>query len=459
MYTKPLMNRKKIYPALILIIAMAASCKTFFWKKSETNVPPLVPGSPDRIPEFMVKPGVPEYGLPFSAENIFFRHHLEKLSKKKIWLVTNPSGIGRKPLALFRTLTKIDCTILGFLALEHGIFGVEEDFSHSKDFSLMKTGDGNPDRHADYAALQKSIQMQNWNLYKLSKSELAELLSKADYILFDVGDVGIRCYTYTTILKRILDVLHGDKLPAKLLLIDHANPVGYLGAGGPGLKEGYGSFVGEMPIPLYHGLTIAELANYYQKSFAPGAGLELVLLEKYYRNLVPSDYEIWKPTSPNLPSLEAVVNYQALVFLEGINVSVGRGTSGPFLYVGAPFIDPEKLIEMPQLTKTGVQLTEVYFTPAASVYKGKLCSGIKIRPLPNFKPVHFIFELLKALFTQFPESVHWLGSGRILHVDKLWGSEDLRTAVDKKLDYSAFRSLFEADEEKWKFGLEKWYLY
>lgn len=395
-----------------------------------------------------------------SGEKVFWEKYLPRLRNKKVWLVTNPSGIGARPVRLRHRFRQNGVNLLGYLALEHGVLGVEEDFqkkARGRTKPLRGKIQGRPVRFPP---------LDLYNLYRLPAASLRARLAEAEAVILDVGEVGIRVYTYTTILKRLLDGISKNRASdpsrrTRLVVIDHFNPVAAWGAGGPFVKPGFSSFVGEYPMPLYHGMTMGELAHMYKSRHAPLALLTIIRVPGFHRDRPPHAYwgkVHWRPTSPNLPGLESVINYQALVMLEGINVSVGRGTSGPFLYVGAPFLDPEQIIAARNWDKWGARLEPIYFLPTDSVFKGRLCRGVKLYPTPDFRPLPFIFHFVETLFAKFPE-IRWLGQGKVTHSDKLWGSTDFRDAINQNRSWNWLRQRFAKRADRWEKKSRAFYLY
>ncbi|MCB1159770.1 MAG: DUF1343 domain-containing protein, partial [Leptospiraceae bacterium] len=247
----------------------------------------------------------------------FYKETIPSLKEKKIALVTNPSGIGRDPFTLKDTLQKHSVHLSFLLALEHGILGLEEDFSNK-----VQTQD-------------KILEVPAYHVYRLKRKQLQALLKEVDAVVFDVQGMGIRCYTYLTVLKRIMDVL-SEK--TELIVLDHIPPGLSLGIRGDTLEKPYKNFAAEFPLPFITGLSIGEAALYYNHEFlASRVKLKVLKVENYKRNI---PYEAsglpWYTPSPNLPGLESARNYYSLVLLEGTNLSVGRGTQAPFIYFGAP---------------------------------------------------------------------------------------------------------------------------
>nr|HNI28081.1 DUF1343 domain-containing protein [Leptospiraceae bacterium] len=108
----------------------------------------------------------------------FYSDVLPSLKKKKVMLVTNPSGIGNNPEKLRQKFKENNVTIHSLLGLEHGFLGLEEDFSSSP------------------VTIDSIFQLPIYHVYKLKGNELQTVLSEVDAVVIDVQDMGMRCYTY-----------------------------------------------------------------------------------------------------------------------------------------------------------------------------------------------------------------------------------------------------------------------
>ena len=131
-----------------------------------------------------------------------------------------------------------------------------------------------------------------------------------------------------------------------VIVTDRPNPIGGEQIDGPMLAEGFESFVGQFPIPMRHGMTIGELARFFNEACGIGADLTVVPMENWQRRMYYEDTGLpWVMPSPNMPTVETAVVYPGTVLFEGTNVSEGRGTTRPFELIGAPWVDAEALAE------------------------------------------------------------------------------------------------------------------
>jgi len=160
------------------------------------------------------------------------------------------------------------------------------------------------------------------------------MLVDVDMVVFDIQDVGVRCYTYLSTLHYVMEACAAYQCP--LIVLDRPNPNGHY-VDGPALDLAFQSFVGKHPIPVVHGMTLGEMA-----CMINGAGwlqdrlrcTLTVIPVKHYAHQTP--YALPISPSPNLPNDQAVALYPCPVFFEGTTISTGRGTPFPFQVLGYP---------------------------------------------------------------------------------------------------------------------------
>ena len=173
-----------------------------------------------------------------------------------------------------------------------------------------------------------------FSLHGKIKKPTFEQLKKIDILLFDIQDVGVRYYTYISSMHYLMEACAEYSIP--LVILDRPNPNGNR-VNGPVLDLSYQSFVGMHPIPLLHGMTVAEIALMINgEGWLPGGNkceLHIVKVKNYTHSTV---YSLPVAPSPNLPNDLSVFLYPSLGLFEGTAVSVGRGTSLPFQVLGYP---------------------------------------------------------------------------------------------------------------------------
>jgi uncharacterized protein YbbC (DUF1343 family) len=219
------------------------------------------------------------------------------------------------------------------------------------------------------------------SLYGRGRAPDPDELKRLNALVYDLADVGVRFFTYTSTLYLCLEACREAGIP--LVVLDRPCPLGAR-VSGPRPESVSRSFVGKLPVPIRYGLTPGELARWIADELLPGARVEVVAMENYD----PQKYldeqaggPAWRPPSPNLVRLEGAAVYPGTGLFEPANLSVGRGTERPFEWVGAPWLDAEGLAAYWEAHCPGADYAVAEFTPRAPSdgrYDGEACRGVEV---------------------------------------------------------------------------------
>ena len=276
------------------------------------------------------------------------------------------------------------------------------------------------------------------SLYGNRKKPSEKDLEDIDILVFDLQDVGVRCYTYLSTLHLAMQACAENGVP--LVVLDRPNPNGFY-VDGPVLLPEYTSFVGMHTIPLVHGMTLGELAMMINGEGWLGEGLtcELTVVPcQNYTHLM--NYQLPVPPSPNLPNMLAVYLYPSLVLFEGTVVSVGRGTEFPFQVFGHPDFSDYPFGFTP------VSIPGVSDHPPQ---EGATCFGVDLREVPEKflqDQAQIVLDWLIAAFESFPEE----GSFFKPYFTKLAGTQLLQKQVEEGKDAFQIRYSWKNDIEEFK---------
>lgn len=175
------------------------------------------------------------------------------------------------------------------------------------------------------------------SLYGSSTAPKANDVFRCDVIVVDIQDVGVRFYTYLSSMYLMMQTC--ADVGVEMIVLDRPNPNGMY-VDGPIIHEQYKSFVGMLPIPVVHGMTLGELARMINgEGWLKGGAkckLTVVPCEGYRRSM---RYDLPIAPSPNLPTPLSVALYPSLCYFEATTLSIGRGTDFPFEVVGHPWLD------------------------------------------------------------------------------------------------------------------------
>ncbi len=340
---------------------------------------------------------------------------------KKVALVTNHSGVDYNLGKNIDLLRRQGLEIVFACAPEHGLYGYENDY----DSRLYQ--------------MDSRLNVVVYNLHHLTVGQLRHLFGLADAVIFDIQDMGMRCYTYVSSLKQVMDALNGTSI--ELVVLDRPNPLGFLGVDGAYLHDGFQSrHISAFPSTFIYNMTMGEAARFYRAGYAREVRLRVVPLGNYRRDLLFNETMLpWVPPSPNLPTYESAVVYSAIVMLEGVNLSVGRGTTKPFEYIGAPWIEPRELAKLlSDLNLANFRFRPVYFSPTFSKYTGMRCGGVQIFYMGGaFSPMEVSYRIITLLKNAYPQ-FRWDRHRGRYHVDFLAGTDSFRRHIDEGRPFAEF---------------------
>ena len=206
-----------------------------------------------------------------------------------------------------------------------------------------------------------------------------DTLRALDAVVIDLQDVGVRFYTYETIVGYFLEA--AAQTGTQIVVLDRPDPIAGSFVQGPLSDPGKESYIDYMPIPVRHGMTIGELARFFNQQRHLNAPLTVVALQGWQRgDWFDSTGLTWINPSPNLRDLEEATLYPALGLVESTNISVGRGTDTPFEVFGAPWIEARALAQfLNHRFLPGLRFFPVDFTPQKPYpYAGELCHGVRV---------------------------------------------------------------------------------
>ncbi|WP_020375692.1 exo-beta-N-acetylmuramidase NamZ family protein [Sulfobacillus thermosulfidooxidans] len=276
-----------------------------------------------------------------------------------------------------------------------------------------------------------------FSLYGTDRKPTAEMLEDVDLLIVDLQDIGTRYFTHVSTLKGVLEAC--DENHIRCLVLDRPNPIGS-SMEGPLTEPGYTSFVGSLPIPVRHGLTLGEIARWLKRTRYSHLDLDVVALEHWKRRQYWDDTALpFVPPSPNTTGIDMMILYPGTCLFEGTNVSVGRGTTKPFEIIGAPYIDGFELAErFNQQQWPGICARPLYFSPWRSIYANTLCQGIQLHVIDRkvLTPFRVGIALVQLIHDTYPEHFAFLRPSHNgpeadrLFFDLLAGSEGLRKAIE-----------------------------
>ena len=286
---------------------------------------------------------------------------------------------------------------------------------------------------------------------KPSKEDLADV----DIMIYDLQDVGCRFYTNINALARLMEACAENN--KELLILDRPNPNGYF-VDGPILDMKYKSGIGMFPIPITHGLTIAEFAGMLNGEgwLANGVTckIKVIPVANYNHSM---QYTLPVKPSPNLNSQQSIILYPSLCLFEGTILSQGRGTYFPFTVLGSPLLEGKYPFSF-----TPVGIKGMAETP---LHMNKTCYGLDLRtanPRDVIKKKKINLQWMIELYNAYPEKEKFFDykqSNQMGNIDKLIGYGEFKEQIKQGLSEEAIRKTWEPGLSAYKEKRKKYLLY
>ncbi|MEI2277799.1 DUF1343 domain-containing protein [Paenarthrobacter ilicis] len=347
---------------------------------------------------------------------------------RRVGVITNPTGVVGNFRSIVDDMAGKGVDVRAVFGPEHGFRGTAQDGASEGTSIDPRTGITVYDSYGatvdDYVGYYRK--------------------SGVDTVCFDIQDVGARFYTYIWTMWDAMQA--ASRTGSRFVVLDRPNPIGGQ-ARGPVLQPGFESGVGRLGIALQHGMTVGELAKYFNAVHLPAAGLtplqdlQVVEVQGWRRDMTgPDNRASWILPSPNMPTPETAILYPGTALFEATNMSEGRGTTRPFELIGAPYVDYRWAEALNGKGLAGVTFREASFQPTLSKNQGVICGGVQVHitdPTRVEAPdvaVHMLVEA-KRLYPAFAwrgDAGRWMGllSGSARFAGQLDAGADARTITD-----------------------------
>jgi uncharacterized protein YbbC (DUF1343 family) len=358
--------------------------------------------------------------------------YIDYLKGKNIGMVINQTSvIGDKLTPTLDSLLRLGIAIKKIFGPEHGFRG-------------NASNGANVNSGTDAATGLAVISLYGNKHYKPTPEDLRGL----DLVIFDMQDVGTRFYTYLSTLQYVMEACAENNV--ELMILDRPNPNGFY-VDGPVLDTAYRSFVGLNPVPIAYGLTIAEYAQMIN-----GEGwlknhvkckLNIIKVANYSHT---DAYRLPVNPSPNLNTDKSILLYPSVCLFEGTTLSLGRGTTSPFLQIGDPSLAGKYSYSFTPKSIPGMS--------EDPPQKDKVCYGIDLRDY-NTSVFRSSRELnlswLIGLYKAFPDKPHFFNA----YFTKLAGTDKLRKQIEQGLSEDEIRKSWEPALSQYKEMRKKYLLY
>lgn len=286
---------------------------------------------------------------------------------------------------------------------------------------------------------------------KPSKSDLSDV----DVVIFDIQDVGCRFYTYINVLRDVMEACAENN--KEVLILDRPNPNGYL-VDGPVLDMRLKSGIGQFPIPIAHGMTIAEFAQMINgEQWLPNnlkCKIKIVPIKNYKHDM---EYILPVNPSPNLNTPQSIILYPSTCLFEGTALNHGRGTYFPFTVFGSPSLKDKFSFSFTPIGIKGMSETPLYMN--------EVCYGIDLRKFDVAqlrKSKRINLQWMIDLYKAFPDKEMFFDrtqSNQIGNIDLLAGSYDFRKQIIGGQSIQQIQNSWEPELANYKHMRKKYLLY
>ena len=343
------------------------------------------------------------------------------LAGRRVGLLCHQASVTRDLTHAADAIKRLRKVRLGALfAPEHGLAGAAQDHAHIG---------------AEY---DRARRLRVHSLYGKRLEPTPAMLRDIDVMVVDLQDVGARYYTFawTTVLTMRACARAGKPV----IVLDRPNPLGGERLEGNWPDGRFPSFVGLHPLPIRHGMTIAELAAYHNETQEIGCDLTVVPMAGWRRAMLWEDTELpWVAPSPNMPTPDTARVYPGGCLLEGTNLSEGRGTTRPFEWVGAPYLDgPRLAASLERRGLPGVRFRPAAFEPAFHKWARRTCGGVQVHVTDwdRFRSFGAYLALIIEARRQAPRAFRWKRppyefQWKKLPIDLLCGTDAIRLAIER----------------------------
>lgn len=357
------------------------------------------------------------------------------LKNMRVGLICNPASVDRRfahAADLFFQNSDINLTAL--FGPQHGIRGDVQD-------NMIET------RHA----VDKKTGLPIYSLYSETRQPTEAMLENLDALVFDLQDVGCRVYTFIYTMANAMKAC--ARFGKKMFVLDRPNPINGVSVEGNTLEATHESFVGQYPIPMRHGLTVGELAGFFNREFDINCDLSVVEMDNWRREQYYDETGLsWVAPSPNMPTVDTAVVFPGTVYIEGTEMSEGRGTTRPFETVGAPYIDAEELAAaLKSLDLPGVIFRPIHFLPTFQKHAGVDCGGVFLHVTDRqiFAPVSTGLAIIKTVFDLYGDDFAWKQNPYEYAFDRnpfdvIDGSFQTRRFIEQKTDIGELKKSWDA---------------
>jgi uncharacterized protein YbbC (DUF1343 family) len=390
----------------------------------------------------MVAPPALHSGVPSvsSGLDVLLHDQLKLLRGRRFGLLAHQASVdGRLEHAITLLRDVRGARMTALFAPEHGLWGAPQD-------------------HATIATDRDPVTgMRVTSLYGERREPTPSMLAGLDVMVIDLQDVGSRYYTFAWTMALAMRAC--ARAGVAVMVLDRPNPLGGEILEGNIPDPAFASFVGLHPLPIRHGLTIGEHARYLVREHGYGCALTVVPMRGWRRRMLWEDTGVpWVAPSPNMPTLDTARVYPGGCLIEGTNLSEGRGTTRPFEWIGAPYLDAHAYASaLTAIRLPGVKFRPARFTPTFHKWANRLCGGVQVHVTDQArcKPVLTYLAVIAVARRLAPRGFRWKRppyefERRRLPIDILLGTDVIRRGIERGRPLRDIEHAWLPDLARWR---------
>jgi uncharacterized protein YbbC (DUF1343 family) len=372
----------------------------------------------------------------------------ETVKGQRIGLITHPAGVAgdlRPTIDVLKGAPGVQ--LVALFGPEHGARGDAPAGDKVEDYTDPATG------------------LPVRSIYGKTRKPTPEMLADIDTLVFDLQDIGSRSYTFISTLAVAMEAAAENG--KRFVVLDRPNPITGVRIEGRPLELKFQSFVGQLPIPYLHGMTVGELAQMINGEGWMKGGvkcdLTVIPMQGWTRDMWWDQTGlVWVPTSPHIPRADSSAFYACTGILGELGaMSIGVGYTLPFELIGKPGLDADKLAaELNSRKLAGVYFRATYFQPFYAAHAKKTCGGVQVvltdRNAADLTAIQF--HAMDALHKLDPE-IKFFGAKRDDMFDKVCGTDTIRKLIDEHAPIDEVLEVWRTGVEEFRRQREKYLLY
>jgi uncharacterized protein YbbC (DUF1343 family) len=379
-----------------------------------------------KLPSAIAMPfTIPAFKL---GDDLLIAKHKELIDGKRIGLVTNQTGVNSNYESSITLLSNYKgAKLTALYGPEHGIDGKAAAGDYVKSY------------------IHPSLNIPVYSLYGDTRMPTKEMLANIDVLIFDIQDIGSRSYTYMSTLNYCM--VAAAQYNKSIIVLDRPNPLGGEIVDGPVLEDKFMTFVGVDNLPICHGMTAGELANFFNRKI--GAKLSIVPMEGYSRDMIFQDTKLkWTQSSPYIPDIDSVFGYSAT----GLGEETSIRQDDCFKWVGGTGINSDKYAKL---------LNDAKLPGVKFIAENKGSSGgvkLEITDYHKFNPAKTSMYTLAYGHSlnnfKVPKS-----NTTIVMFDKLMGTDKIGIYLEKGYTPQQIEAAYKMDLDIFKKERQKYLIY